>query len=46
LLFGSAPWWWNAASLILVVLGLVTLHVIHARTQPSMTAARQAVSAR
>jgi len=46
LLFGTAPGWWNAAALIVVVAGLVTLVVINKRTPPSVTVARQAMSAR
>jgi hypothetical protein len=46
LLFGSAPGWWNAASIAFVVLGLVACIVIQARTPSSGAVARRAVSAR
>ncbi|MFC6087376.1 hypothetical protein [Sphaerisporangium aureirubrum] len=45
LIFGTAPVWWNAASIALVFLGLVALHLIQARTPPSVTMARRAMSA-
>lgn len=45
-LFGSAPGRWNAASLILVVLGAIALHMIRGKIPPNVTVARQAMSAR
>lgn len=46
LLFGTAPVWWNAASLVLMALGVVTLSLIHAKTPPIVTVARRAMSGR
>ncbi|RCG22444.1 hypothetical protein DQ384_35640 [Sphaerisporangium album] len=46
LLFGSAPGWWNGASLVFVVAGLVTCAAIQARTPPGAAVARRAMSAR
>jgi hypothetical protein len=46
LLFGTAPGWWSAASLVFVVLGVIAFKAIRARTPPSVTMARQAMSAR
>ncbi|GGP06772.1 hypothetical protein GCM10012278_31970 [Nonomuraea glycinis] len=46
LLFGSAPAWWNAAALAFVILGLITLFLIQARTPPIATVARQAMGTR
>ncbi|MFJ2028429.1 hypothetical protein [Streptosporangium sp. NPDC087985] len=45
LLFGSAPGWWNVASLAFVVLGVVACVVIQVRTPPSVAVARRAMSA-
>jgi hypothetical protein len=45
LLFGTAPAWWNAASLACVGIGVIALGVIKARTPPIGTLARRAVSA-
>jgi hypothetical protein len=45
LLFGSAPGWWNAAALVFVLLGLFANVLIRARTPPSVTMARRAMSA-
>ncbi|AWS44570.1 hypothetical protein [Streptosporangium sp. 'caverna'] len=46
LLFGTAFGWWNAAALVLALLGFVASHVIHARTPSIVTMARRAMSAR
>ncbi|MFI7446442.1 hypothetical protein ACIBQX_02980 [Nonomuraea sp. NPDC049714] len=46
LLFGSAPGWWNVAALGLMVLWLVALFLVPARTPPIATVARQAMDAR
>lgn len=46
LLFGSAPAWWNAAALGFVILGLIALFLIQARTPPIATVARQAMGTR
>jgi hypothetical protein len=45
LLFGTAPGWWNAASLAFVLAGAVALSRIKARTPASATVARQAMIA-
>ncbi|MEZ7124323.1 hypothetical protein ACBR40_03215 [Nonomuraea sp. AD125B] len=44
LLFGTAPGWWRAASLSLVLLGLAALVVIQTRTPDSAAMARRIVS--
>ncbi|MFC4535332.1 hypothetical protein [Sphaerisporangium dianthi] len=46
LLFGTSPGWLSAASIAAVLLGVVALAVLHAKTPPSATAARRAMSAR
>jgi hypothetical protein len=46
LLFGTAPGWWNAASLTFVLAGAFALTMIKARTPPSAMVARRAMSAR
>jgi hypothetical protein len=46
LLFGTAPAWWNVASMALVVGGLVALIAIQARTPTADATARQAMAAR
>lgn len=45
LLFGSAPAWWNVASVGFVILGLVALILIQMRTPPIATVARQTLGA-
>jgi hypothetical protein len=42
--FGTAPAWWNAASIGFVILGLIALILIQMRTPPIATVARQAMS--
>jgi hypothetical protein len=46
LLFAATPGWWNVAAFILALVGSVMLVVIHKRTPPIGTVARQAMSAR
>ncbi|GAA0386249.1 hypothetical protein Acor_26280 [Acrocarpospora corrugata] len=46
LLFGTAPGWWSIAAVAYLLLGLVALVAIHARTPSSATVARQAMSVR
>jgi hypothetical protein len=46
ILFGTAPVWWNVASMALVLGGLVALIAIQARTPRAAAAARQAMAAR
>ncbi|MFC4588974.1 hypothetical protein [Sphaerisporangium corydalis] len=43
LLFGSAPAWWSAAAVVYLLLGLVALIALHARTPSSTTVARTAI---
>lgn len=45
-LVDSAPGWWNAAWVAFVVVGVIALWLIEARTAPSGTVARHAMSAR
>ena len=44
--FASAPGWWNAAWLIFIVVGAITLGLINAWTAPSGMVARHTMSAR
>jgi hypothetical protein len=46
LLFGTAPGWWNAASLAFLIVGTIALVVIKVRTPPTAAVARRAMSAR
>ncbi|GAA3792704.1 hypothetical protein GCM10022226_09970 [Sphaerisporangium flaviroseum] len=46
LLFGTAPGWWSAAAVVYLLLSLVALVVLHARTPSSATVARRAMSVR
>ncbi|MFG1948236.1 hypothetical protein [Nonomuraea sp. NPDC048826] len=46
LLFGTAPLWWNVASIAFVLLGLAMLVAITKRTPPSVTVARRVMSFR
>ncbi|MGN9780628.1 hypothetical protein ACTMTF_04315 [Nonomuraea sp. ZG12] len=46
LLFGSAPGWWKVAALGLMILWLVALFLVPARTPPIATVARQAMDVR
>jgi hypothetical protein len=46
ILFGTAPVWWNVASVALVLGGLVALVAIQARTPSAGAAARQAMAVR
>jgi hypothetical protein len=45
-LFGTAPVWWNVASVALVIAGLAALVAIQARTPSAGAAARQAMAVR
>jgi len=46
LLFGAAPGWWGAAAVAYLILGLVVLVALRARTPSSATMARRAMSVR
>jgi hypothetical protein len=46
LLFSTELGWWNAASLVLVLLGRIALGLINARTPSSEAVARQVMIAR
>lgn len=46
LVFGTAPAWWNAAAIVFVLAGVVTLVAVHARSPRSGTVARQAMCVR
>lgn len=46
LLSGNSLGWWNAASVVLVVLGVIALYLIHLRTTGVGTAARRALASR
>ncbi|GAA0840145.1 hypothetical protein ACFQVD_34505 [Streptosporangium amethystogenes subsp. fukuiense] len=46
LLFGTAPGWWGAAAVAYVILGMVALVALRARTPSCATVARQVMSVR
>ncbi|WP_328808836.1 hypothetical protein [Nonomuraea montanisoli] len=46
LLFGSAPGWWNVASLLFMFAGLAACAAIHARTPSSAAVARRVMGVR
>ncbi|GAA1264041.1 hypothetical protein GCM10009677_14760 [Sphaerisporangium rubeum] len=46
LLFGTAPLWWNVASMALILIGVAVAHIVATRTPSTVTVARQAMSTR